>query len=337
LLIFSGDLINIVFIMTFPMARIIAAAAFSAASVVSWAQDYPVRPIRFILPFAPGGGTDVVARLVSQKMSESFGQQVIVDNRPGAGGIVGTQIGVQAQPDGYTIVMGLPATITVSPALYKNLPYDPLRDLVPVGLAGTSAYVLNVLPALPVKSVADLIQYLKQNPERIRYAAGPPGAGNHLAAELFKSMTGTHMLHVPYKGGGPALIGVFSGEAQVIFGSMLTTVPHIRAGKLHALGVTSLTRASALPDLPTIAEAGVPGYEVDVWFGIFVPAKTPKAVIARLNREIVRIMNDPGAKASLRVQGFESRTTTPEGLAQMLRMETVKWAKVVKESGAKVQ
>ena len=322
--------------MSTAIVRIIAAVLLASASLLATAQDYPSRPIRFILPFAPGGGTDVVARLVSQKMYERFGQQVVIDNRPSAGGIVGTQMGIQAQPDGYTMVMGLPVTITVAPALYNNLPYDPQRDLIPVGLAGMSAYVLAIVPALPAKSVADLVSYLRQNPEQVRYAAGTPGAGNHLAAELFKSMTGTRMLHVPYKGGGPALIGVFSGEAQVIFGSALTTVPHVRAGKLRALGVTSTTRATALPDLPTIAEAGVPGYEVDVWFGVFLPAKTPRTIVTKLNGEIVRIMNDPGAKASLLAQGFESRTTTPEGLAQMIKAETVKWAKVVRESGAKV-
>ncbi|MCC7486417.1 MAG: tripartite tricarboxylate transporter substrate binding protein [Burkholderiales bacterium] len=319
------------------LAALCVALACSVAGAAAFAQDYPSRPIRFILPFAPGGGTDVVARLLARKMYESLGQQVVIDNRPSAGGIIGMQMAVQAAPDGYTMVMGLPVTITVSPALYGNLPYDPLRDLAPVGLAGTSAYVLSVVPALPVGSVADFIAYLRQHPDRVRYAAGTPGAGNHLAAELFKSMTGTRMTHVPYKGGGPALIGVFTGEAQVIFGSALTTVPHVRSGKLRALGVTSTTRASALPDIPTIAEAGVPGYEVDVWFGVFVPVKTPRAIVAKLNGEIARAMTDPAAKATLAAQGAEARATTPEGLAKMLRVEAAKWARVVRESGAKVQ
>lgn len=300
------------------------------------AQSYPTRPIRFILANPPGGGTDVVARIVAQKMTQDLGQQVLVDNRPGAGGIIGTQLAVQAEPDGYTIVLGLPATITVAPAIYKKLPYDPLTDLLPVALVGTSAYVLTVHPSLPVKSVGDLIRLAKSRPGEIHYAAGPVGAGNQLAAELFKSMTGTRMLHIPYKGGGPALVGIMSGEAQVLFGSMLTVVPHIRAGKLRALGVTSTTRATALPDLLPIAEAGVPGYDVPVWFGVFVPKKTPQSVIDVLNAEITKIMNDPTIKKNLANQGFETQTSTPEGLKAMLRAEAVKWAQVVKASGAKL-
>ncbi len=316
--------------------RIILTALTIVGSAAALAQKYPTRTIRFILPFAPAGGTDVVARLLSQKMTESLGQPVIMDNRPTAGGILGTQMGVQAEPDGHTIVMGLPVTITVAPSLYRNLPYGPLTDLLPVALTGTSAYILSVHPSLPVKSVPELIQLAKSKPGQIQFAAGTSGAGNHLAAELFKSMTGTDMLYVPYKGGGPALIAVLGGEAQVIFGSILTTIGHIRTGKLRALGVTSSTRASAIPELPTIAEAGVPGYDVPVWFAVFVPKKTPRRIIDILNSEIVRIMNDAGVKASLAGQGFESRTSTPEQLAKMIQSETIKWAKVVKESGAKV-
>ena len=301
------------------------------------AQNYPSKPIRFILPFAAGGGTDVVARLFAQRMTEEFGQQVVVDNRPSAGGIVGTQKGVEAEPDGYTLVMGLPVTITVAPALYKKLPYDPLTDLVPVGLTGTSAYVLSVHPSLPAKSVSELVGLAKARPAQIRYAAGTPGAGNHLAAELFKSMTSTNMVYVPYKGGGPALVGILSGDAQVIFGSMLTVIPHIRSGKLRGLGVTSVTRATALPDLPTIAEAGVPGYEVPVWFAIFVPKKTPAAIVSLLNAQIVKLMSDPRVKASLVDQGFEARPSTPQELARMMRAESVKWAKVVKEARVKIE
>lgn len=306
-------------------------------SSATYAQTYPKRPIRFILPFAPGGGTDVVARLFAERVAQDLGQQVVIDNRPGAGGIVGTQMGVQAEPDGYTLVMGLPVTITVAPAVFKKLPYDPLKDLAPVGMTGSSAYVLAVHPSVPVKSVGELIAAAKAKPGLFRYAAGTVGAGNHLSAELFKSMTGTSMLYVPYKGGGPALIGLLSGEAQVIFGSMLTTVPHIRSGKVRALGVTSLTRATALPDVPTIAEAGVPGYEVPVWFAIFVPKKTPVAIISLLNGEIQKLMNDSRAKATLLNQGFEAHPSTPQELTKMMQAETVKWARVVKESGAKVE
>jgi tripartite-type tricarboxylate transporter receptor subunit TctC len=200
-----------------------------------------------------------------------------------------------------------------------------------------SAYVLSVHPSIPVKSVQELIAYAKAKPGELRYAAGTVGAGNHLAAELFKSMTGTKMLYVPYKGGGPALIGILSGETQVIFGSLLTTVPHIRSGRLTGLGVTSATRASALPDLPTITEAGVPGYAVPVWFGIFVPRKTPAAIVAVLNEQLQKLMNDPRAKASLASRGFEARPSTPAELTKMIEAEAVKWARVVKDSGAKPQ
>ena len=315
------------------LLAVLYAIGISTAS----AQTYPNRPIRFILPFAASGGTDVVARLFADRVAQDLGQQVVIDNRPGAGGIQGTQMGVQAEPDGYTLLMGLPVTITVAPALFRKLPYDPLKDLAPVGMTGSSAYVLAVHPSVPVKSVGDLIAYAKAKPGDLRYAAGTVGAGNHLSAELFKSMTRTSMLYVPYKGGGPALIGVLSGEAQVIFGSMLTTVPHVRTGKLRALGLTGAKRAAALPDLPTIAESGVPGYEVPVWFAIFVPKKTPAAIVSLLNGEIQKLMNDPRAKASLQSQGFEAEPSTPEALTKMMQAEAAKWVKVVKEAGVKAE
>jgi tripartite-type tricarboxylate transporter receptor subunit TctC len=318
-------------------AGITAVVLALAASVAVGAQNYPNRPIRFILPFAPGGGTDVVARLFGEQITQDFGQQVVIDNRPSAGGIVGTEMGVRAEPDGYTLLMGLPVTITVAPAIFRKLPYDPVRDLAPVGLVGSSAYVLAVNPSLPAKSVSELIALAKAKPGALRYAAGTVGAGNHLSAELFKSMTGTNMLYVPYKGGGPALVGVFTGEAQLIFGSMLTTVPHVRSGKLRALGVTSLTRAAALPDVPTIAEAGVPGYDVPVWFAIFVPKKTTPQIVAVLNGEIQKLTNDPRVKTTFAAQGLEARASTPDELTNLIRAETGKWAKVVKESGAKVE
>lgn len=321
-----------------------AAAVRGVASVLSGlvvcsmaaAQPFPSKPIRFILPFATGGGTDVVARIVSERMTRDFGQQVLVDNRPGAGGILGTQMAVRADPDGHTLVMGLPATITVSPALYKDLPFDPLTDLAPVGLAGTSAYVLSIHPSLPVKSVKDLVGLARARPGEIQYAAGPPGAGNHLAAELFKALTHTNMLHIPYKGGGPALIGLLSGEAQVIFGSILTTIPHIRSGRLRALAVTGRERSSSMPELPTIAEAGVADYEVDVWFGIFVPKNTPSQIISMLNAPIVSAMSDAAVKKHMVTQGFEPRSSTPEALSALIRAESVKWATIVRNSRATV-
>lgn len=310
--------------------------AFGLGSGVSLAQTYPAHPIRFIVPFSVGGGANIIARIIARKMSADFRQQVIVENRGGSGGIVGTKMAVEAEPDGYTIALGLPATITVAPSLFKKLPYDPINDLVPVGMVGTSAYILSVHPSLPVKSVKDLIRLAKARPGEINYASSAVGAGNHLAAELFKSMTKTNMVHIPYKGGGAALVAVLSGEAQVIFGSKLTVIPQIRAGRIRGLGVTSASRAPEMPQLPTIAEAGVPGYEVDVWMGVFVPKRTPRRIIAFLNKEIVNIMNDADTKKQLAHRGFQVRTTTPEGFAKLIQSEAVKWAKVVKESGAKV-
>ncbi len=301
------------------------------------AQIYPAKTIRFILPFSPGGGTDVVARTLGQKMTEQFGQQVVIDNRGGAGGIVGVQMAVQAEPDGHTIMLGIPAVITVSPAVFKNLPFDPINDLAPVGFAGTSNYVLCLHPSVPAGSVKALVALAKQRPGQLTYAANSGGAGNQLAGELFKSMTRIDMLHIPYKGGGPSLIAVLAGEANMIFGSQLTVTPHIRTKRLRALAVTSARRTAALPDLPTIAEAGVPGYEVDVWFGVFVPKKTPQRIIDILNQNIVKTMSDASVIASLSTQGMEARGSTPAELAQRIQSETVKWAKLVKEAGIKAE
>lgn len=303
---------------------------------VNSAQTYPTKTIRFIVPFAVGGGSNLVARIIAQKMSENVGQQVIVDNRGGSGGIIGTTMAVEAVPDGYTIALGLPATITVAPSLFKRLPYDPLKDLVPVGLVGTTAYILCVHPSLPVKSVKELIRLARARPGQINYASGGNGAGNHLSAELFKSLTHTNMVHIPYKGAGAALIAVLTGETQVIFGSMLSTIPQIKAGKLRPLAVTSSARATAVPKLPTIAEAGIPGYDVDVWFGIFVPKGTPQQIVATLNEQVVKIMNDAAVKAKLANQGFDVLTSTPESFSKMIQSEAIKWARVVKESGARV-
>jgi len=294
---------------------------------------YPAKTIRFILPFSPGGGTDVVARLLGQKMTEQFGQQVVIDNRGGAGGIVGVQMAVQSEPDGHTIMLGIPAVITISPAVFKNLPFDPLNDLSPVGFAGTSTYVLSVHPSVPAHSVKALIALAKQRPGQLTFAANSGGAGNQLAGELFKSMTGVDILHIPYKGGGPSLIAVLAGEANMIFGSQLTVVPHTRTKRIRALAVTSAKRTTALPDLPTIAEAGVAGYEIDVWFGVFVPKRTPQRVIDTLNQSIVKTMNDSAVIANLSVQGMEARSSTPGELAQRIQNETAKWARLVKEAG----
>jgi len=303
---------------------------------ISSAQTFPEKTIRFIVPSPVGGGTNLVARVIAQKMSENYGQQVFVDNRGGPGGIIATKLTVESPADGHTILLGLPASITVPPALFKNLQYHPLKDLAPIGLVGTSAYILSVHPSLPAKSVKELIALAKANPGKINFSSGGSGAGNHLSAELFKSMSNINLVHVPYRGGGPALIAVLTGEAQVIFGSMLSVIPQMQAKRIRAIAVTSATRTSALPELPTIAEAGVPGYEVDVWFGVFAPKGTPQNIIKILNQELFKILNDSGVKAKLSVEGFEARTSTTEDFSKMLHIETKKWADVVAKSGAKL-
>jgi tripartite-type tricarboxylate transporter receptor subunit TctC len=318
------------------LCGLVIALLIGAGGSASAAENYPSKTIRFIVPFAVGGGANMIARLIAEKVSENVGQAIVVDNRPGAGGVVGTNMAVNAVPDGYTIALGLPATITVAPALFEKLPYNPLTDLLPIGLAGTSGYILTVHPSLPAKSVKELIQVAKDRPGDINYSSSGAGAGNHLAAELFKSMTDTNIVHIPYKGGGAALVALLSGETQVIFGSMLSVIPHIKTGRLRALAATGSSRATAMPHLPTIAEAGVPGYEVEVWFGVFAPKGTPPEIITFLNQEMVKVMHDKATVERFSKQGFDARPTTPREFAKLLESEAVKWEKVVRESGARV-
>jgi tripartite-type tricarboxylate transporter receptor subunit TctC len=315
--------------------RIAAATACALLTTLAAAQDYPTKPIRLIVPFAPGGGSDVLARIVGQKLSESLKQPVVVDNKPGAGGNLGTDAVAKAAPDGYTIVLGVVGPISINVSLFDNLPYDPVKDLAPITQAVSVTNLLVVNPALGVNSVAELIALARSKPNSISYASGGTGTAGHLAAELFKSMAGVQMTHVPYRGSGPAINDLIGGQVQVFFDNMPSALPHARSGRLKALGVTTAKRSSAAPDVPTIAESGLPGFEANNWYGFLTTAGTPKPIIDKLHHEIVRILNMPDVKEKLAAQGAEVIGNTPEEFAQVIRDEIPKWRKVVRESGAK--
>ena len=295
------------------------------------AAGFPDRSIRLIVPFSPNGPIDLLARMVGQKLTESWGQQVVVDNRPGAGTIIGTELAVRAPADGYTLLM-VSSSTTVNPMLNKTLPYDTLKDLVPLVQLASSPNVLVVNPAVPVKSVAELIALAKAKPGAITYASGGTGAATHLAGELLASMGGVTMTHVPYKGAAPATIDLLGARVSCMFGTILPTLPHIKSVKLRAIGISSLKRSSALPDVPAIAET-LPGFEATSFYGIAVPAGTPKAVIAKLNAEIVRIVTAPDMREKLHEQGAEAVGDTPAAFAAYFRKQMVKWAKVIKDAG----
>lgn len=307
----------------------------SAAAGQGESAAYPHKPIRLIVPFAPGGSTDFVARLVAQGLADRVGQAVVADNRPGAGGNVGAEIAAKSRADGYTLFWANVAPVAINPSLYSKLTFDPARDFAPITLAAVFPNVVIVSASFPAKSMGELIQLAKARPDELTFGSAGSGSSTHLAPELLKTMAGIQMRHVPYKGGGPALIAVLSGEVSMYFSSVPAAIPHVRSGKLRALGVTSLKRSPAMSSVPTIAESGLPGYEAINWNGVLAPAATPKAVIERLNREIVAALNTPDIKAKLLDQGAEPSPNTPAQFQAYIRSETVKWAKVVKLSGAR--
>jgi tripartite-type tricarboxylate transporter receptor subunit TctC len=307
----------------------------AAIALPAGAQDYPNKPVRLIIGFPPGGGVDIVARQISPKLGEHLGQQVVIDNRGGAGGNIALEMLARLPPDGYSLMFTTP-TISINPALYPKINYDSLRDFAPVTLVATTVYILVAHPSLPVKSVKELIALARARPRQLNYSSGGNGAAAHLAGELFRSMSGIEIVHVPFKGIAPALVAALSGEAQLTFASQPSVLPHVRAGKLRALAVTSAKRSSFTPDIPSIAEAGVPGYETTAWYGIIAPAKTPRTIVAKLNADVIRTLDNADVKSALANQSFEIVTTTPEQFGAFIKDELVKWSKVVKEAGMRI-
>jgi tripartite-type tricarboxylate transporter receptor subunit TctC len=301
------------------------------------AQSYPSKPVRFISPYAPGGGTDIMARTLAQKLSENFGRQVVVENRPGGGGIVGTETVAKAPPDGYTILLGSKGPLTVNPALYSKLPYDTLRDLAPISLVSIVPAVLAVHPSLPVKSVKELIALARAHPGELTFSSSGNGGSGHLSGEQFAALAGVKMVHVPYRGTGPATTALLSGEVTMSFGNLVALLPHVQAGQLRALAVTSAKRTSAAPQLPTVAESGLRGYEYVTWYGVLAPAGTSKDIIAKLNAELVKIARRPDMREKLTGEGGEVVGSTPEEFASYIKSELASSAKLVKSAHVRAE
>lgn len=311
-------------------------AALLGAATAQAADTYPRRPLRFVVGFLPGGPSDTIARVVGAKLGEGLGQAVIVDNRAGAGGNVSAEIVAAAPPDGHTILLGTGGPLVIAPVIGQKLGFDPDRDLAPVSTLGDSMSILCAHPSLAANSVKELVALARARPGDINYASSGVGTANHLAAELLSSMANIKLSHVPYKGSGAALPALIGGEVKLGVGPLLPAIPHVKAGRLKALGVTGLKRSPAAPEIPTIAEQGLPGYEVNSWYGVFVPAKTPKPVVSRLHREIVRVTALPEVKERLSRDGVEAGSSTPEALQQVVMAEKRLWTKVIREANIKV-
>ncbi|HEY4373867.1 MAG TPA: tripartite tricarboxylate transporter substrate binding protein [Burkholderiales bacterium] len=310
---------------------LLAAAALLAAPTAQADSPYPGRPIRFVVPYTAGGGVDAMARAVGVPLAKRLGQPVVIDNHGGAAGNIGTEIAAHAEPDGYTIVMGA-AAMAVNVSLYKKLPYDPVKDFAPITLLAKTPNILAVYPKLNVKSVKDLIALAKSEPGKLNYASAGSGTTSHVAGALFDQMAGVKMVHVPYKGSGPAVTGLLAGEVDLMLSPALTLLPHIKSGRLRGLATTGAKRSPAFPELPTISEAGVPGFEASQWYGVLAPAKTPKAIIDRLNAELVQVVRSPEVSKYLQSDGSEVVGSTPEEFGALIKSEITKWAAVVPAS-----
>ena len=320
--------------------RIVLRGALAAVALLPvtalHAQDYPTKPIRLVVPFAPGGGTDTLARILAQKLTERFGQQVIVDNRSGAGGTIGTDIVAKANSDGYTLAMVI-SSHAINPSLYQKLPYDSIKDFSPVILIDNAPRLLVVHPSVAAKSLQELVALAKAKPNQLNYGSGGNGTSGHLAGELLNTMAGIKLTHVPYKGGGPLLIDLLGGQVQLTFGSPPTTLPHVQTGKLRALAVTSAKRTPLAGSLPTMQESGLPGYEAVEWNAMLAPAGTPRPIITKLNSELQRLLEQPDMKQTLAKQGLDTIGGTPEQCAAHLRAEMAKFAKIVKQAGIRIE
>ena len=317
------------------LAKILTAVALCVAAAAANAQAYPSRPIRFIVPFAPGGSTDTLARTLSTKLTEALGQQVVVDNRAGGNGNIGTDLVAHAVPDGYTILLGYIANLAIGPSLYTKLPFDPVKDFAPITQLAIAPNILVVHPSVPAKTFQEFIAYAKANPTKINFASAAVASPGHLSGELLNLAAGIHMQHVPYKGSGQAVVDLVGGQVQAMVSGMSSVMPHIKAGRLRPLAVTGAQRSPAVPDVPTIAESGFPKFEATAWYGVLAPARTPPAIITRLHDETVRALKMPDVKERLEFVGFEIVGSTPAQFAAYIQSEIKKWAPVVKASGVK--
>jgi tripartite-type tricarboxylate transporter receptor subunit TctC len=312
----------------------LAAGALALAPLAAQAQAFPSKALTIVVPFSAGGTTDILARVVGQYMAKDLGQPVIIDNRAGAGGNIGAQMVARAAPDGYTLLMGTVGTHAINQSLYKKMPFDPIKDFAPITRVALVPNLLVANPSQPFKTVKELIAYAKANPGKVSFASSGSGTSIHLSGEMFQQMAGVEMQHIPYKGSAPALTDLLGGQTAIMFDNMPSVISHVRAGKLRPIAVTTPTRSPALPDVPTIAESGVPGYSATSWFGILAPAATPAPVIAKLNASILKALADPEVKKKLAEQGAEPHGEKPEQFAEFIRSETAKWGQTVKVSGA---
>ena len=320
-------------------ALLLLAGFALAAMAPAFAADpgaFPARPAKLIVPFPPGGPLDAIGRAIAQKLTEAWGQPVVVENKPGAGGNIGADYVAKSPPDGYTIVMGALSTHAVNPSLYPLMPYDPVKDFAPITLVAITPNVLVVNPTLPVHSVQELVAYAKANPGKLAFGSGSNGSAGHLAGELFKVDAGVDMIHVPFRGGAPATQALLAGDTQLMFDNLANAMPQVKAGKLRAIAVTTAKRSPLAPDLPTLAESGLPGFDISTGFGLLAPAGTPPAVIAKWNAGVTQILSAPDMRDKLAGQGAEAAPTTPQAFAQFIAAELPKYARIVKASGAKI-
>jgi tripartite-type tricarboxylate transporter receptor subunit TctC len=316
---------------------IVLLAALACCMAAAPTQAYPTKPVRLIVPYPPGGGNDTLARLFGAKLTEAWGQQVVVDNRPGAGTIIGAQLAARAVPDGYTLLLSSIATHAIAPHLYAKPGYDPVKDFAPITLLAVAPTVVCVNPSVPAKSLKELIALAKARPGELKFASGGAATPPHMAGEIFAAMTGIRLVHIPYKGGGPAHAGLLGGEASMMFDTAASILPHVQAGRLRALAIARPERLPEYPGLPTFAEAGVPGYEVNAWYSVHAPAGVPKPIVVQINRELVRILKLPDIRQRLKALGSEGIGNTPEAFAKFVRAESAKYAKAIRDAGVKVQ
>jgi len=312
---------------------VLGALLFATLAASAAEMSYPSRPIRFVVPFPPGGGNDITARTIGTKLTDAWGQQVVIDNRPGAGGVIGAEIAARAAPDGYTLFLGGVGSHAINPAMHKQLPYDPIKDFAPVSLIAIAPLLLVVHPGITATSVKELIALARAKPGQLNFASNGQGGSSHLAGELFKMLGNVDMTHVPYKGFGPSLTGLLSGQVQVMFSSIVPMLPQVKAGKLRALAQTGPKRASAVPDIPTVAEAGLTGYQTASWYGVLVPAKTPAPIVDRLSVEVKRIAELPDVRGRMSAEGADPVGSTPAEFAEHIRGELARWRQVIERAG----